>query len=285
MSQRYGRMLLVMIPVGMVLGLILSRVHLYLVPCVYESEVIFQIKYNPPSEDTMESAVTTNHIMRSICFPTEFEPFKSRTILSKVSQHLKLESSWNVDEDTVVARLRDAVQVMKIRETDLKRVKVTSTDPVEARDIARELIHTYREWRTELEKEAKDRTLVTMRQAVQEQEEEVEKARKELDSTAKNKDGEKLYYEYDVATAKRHFDQESDTFEQMKLKLVGVAIVGATIEDRVVIHEKPEIPNNPIGLSERLIMLNWMVGGALLAPLFALPIMSFLNRRRRLEMG
>ncbi len=276
-------MLLVMIPVGMVLGLILSRVHLYLVPRVYESEVIIQFMLRGESsiqKQAIEPAVTPQYMTSA-----EFEPIKSRTILSKVIEKLALEKSWGVDENTVVARLKVAVQVTEIRDTDLKRVKVTSTDPVEARDIARELVMAYREWRRELEKEANDRTQEELRRAVKEQEEEVEQARKELERIVKNKNAEKQYYEYDVATAKRHFEQKSDIFEQMKLKLADVVIAGATIEYRVLIHEEPEIPNNPVGMNERLIMLIWMLGGALFAPLFALPIMAFLNRRRRTEMG
>ncbi len=283
MSRRNWGVLLAMIPVGMVAGLVLARVHLYLVPRVYESEVIIQFMQR--SESSIDKQAIQSAVEPQYMTSAEFEPIKGGIFFSKVSEKLALEKSWGVDEKAVLARLKDAVQVSKIRDTDLKRVKVTSTDPVEARDIARELVMAYREWRTELEKEANDRMLVDLKRAVQKQEEEVEQARKELESIMEIKGIETQINNIVVVEAKRHFEQKSDIFEQMKLKLVNVAIVGATIEDRVVIHEEPEIPNKPVGLSERLIMLNWMVGGALLAPLVALPIMSFLNRRRRPEMG
>ncbi len=283
MSRRNWWILLLMIPLGMVAGLILARVHLYLVPRVYESEVILQFRQRSESfqiKQAIQSEVEPQYMMG-----TEFEPFKSRTILLKVNEKLKLETSWGVDEDTVVARLKSAVQVIRIRETDLLCVKVRVADPVEARDIALELATTYREWRTEMEKESNDRMLVDLRRAVQKQEEEVEQARKELKSISENTDSDTTVNDSDYFAAKTNFEQKVDILVQMEFKLVNMEIESRIIEVRVVVHDEPEIPNNPVGMSERLIMLIWMVGGALLAPLVALPIMSYLNRSRRPEIS
>ena len=88
----------------------------------------------------------------------------------------------------------------------------------------------------------------------------------------------------EVIEAKRNFEQNSDVFEQMKLKLVSWEIDSSMIETVNVVIEEPDIPSKPVGLGERAIMLNWMVGGALFAPLFALPIMALLNRNLRPDM-
>lgn len=276
-------MLLVMIPVGMVAGLVLARVHLYLVPRVYESEAILQFKQIVESsrpEEMIKPAATPQFMMGA-----EFEPFRSRMILLIVSEKLKLEASWGVDEETVLARLKDAVQVKDIRGTDLKSVKVISTDPVEARDIARELVKTYMEWRTKMVIESYDSMLADLRRAVQKQEDDLEQARIELGRIMKIKGSDVSDNDSDVVAAKRNFEHNSDIFKQMKLKLVNVAIKNATIEDRVVIVDHPALPNKPIGFSDRLITLIWMVGGGLFAPILALPIIAFLNRRRRTELG
>ncbi len=297
-----------MIPLGMVVGLILSRVHLYLVPRVYESEVIIQIMLR--SESSMEKQAIEPAVEPQYMTSAEFEPLRSTTIFLKVSEKLGLEASWGVDEKTVLKRLKDAVQVSKIRDSDLKRVKVSSTDPVEARDIARELVKTYGEWRKELEQESSDRMLSEIRRVVREEEGVVEECRKTLEITEKEKTNETVILERDILEAnrnpeqhsaiveqlldreilkreilfaKRNLEQHLDILEQLKSKLAREEMGARLIENRVVIHEEPEIPNNPVGMSERLIMLIWMVGVALLAPLLALPIMSFLNRRRRLE--
>jgi capsular polysaccharide biosynthesis protein len=280
MFQRYWWVLLVMIPVGMVAGLALSRVHLYFVPRVYESEIILQIKYNPPSGETIESVVTPQYMTRAV-----FEPIKSRTILSKVSEKLELEKSWGVDKDTVIARLKDAVQVMKIRGTDLLSIKVRTTDPIEACDIARELVTVYREWRTEMEKESLDARLEALKKAVQKQEDEVEQARKDLQILMEIKGIETLANDVVAVEAKRNFEQKSDVYDAMKLKLVREEIDSSLIETDIVIHAEPVIPTMPVGLSDRLLKLNWMAGGVLFSPLLALPVMALLNRRRRPEMA
>ena len=274
MFQRYWWVLLVMVPVGMVAGMALSRVHLYFVPCVYESEVILQIK--PSSKSGIHYHYMTG---------AEIDMFRSETILLKVSEKLELEKSWGVDEETVVARLRDAVEVIDIKGTDLKSVKVRATDPMEARDIARELVTVYREWRTEMVKESLDARLEALKKAVQKQEDEVEQARKNLQIIMEIKGIETLANDVVAVEAKRNFEQQSDIFDQMKLKLVNGKIDTSLIEAHIVIHNEPVIPTAPLGLSDRLLKLNWMAGGVLFSPLLALPVMALLNRRWRPEMA
>lgn len=265
-------MLLAIIPVGILLGLLLSRVHLYLVPRVYESEVIIQITQK--DESSVIKGAVRSSLKSQFMTGTEFEPFKSSIILSKVSDKLKLKSLWGVDEEAVLVRLKDAVQVTRIRGTDLISVKVRVADPVEARDIASELALAYKEWREAMEKEGLERMLTELRRAVQKQEDEVEEARKELEILIKSK-GSDIEFIY----AKRNFEHEAAIFEQMKLKLVSETM--DTFMSSIVVHEHPEISNQPVGLSERFLVINWIAGGALFAPLLALPMMVFLNRRQR----
>jgi capsular polysaccharide biosynthesis protein len=276
--------MLVMIPLGMVAGLALSRVHLHLSPRVYESEVIFQIKRSSAGISEVETE-DQRFMKAQYHMSAEFELIKSRTILSKVSEKLALKKSWGADENTVVARLNVAVQVTKIRDTDLKRVKVTSNDPVEARDIAQELVTVYREWRTELVKESLDAQIKQLKRAVQNQEDEVEEARKELESILKIKSEGKPIDDSDVVEARRSFDQKSDVCDAMKLKLVSAKISYSLRETDIVIHDAPVIATAPLGLSDRSLKLNWMAGGVLFSPLLALPVMALLNRRWRPEMG
>ncbi len=272
-------MLLVMIPVGMVMGLIIASVYLYLVPAVYESEAIIQFKISssPQIKQTTQPAEEAEHIMSAA-----LDSFKNRAVLSKVNQQLKLEELWGVDEEAVLKKLKNNVKVEAIRGTDLISVRVSANSSFEARDIARKLLKANVDWRMEVDNQATEAKLSDLRKVCQKQEDRVEECRKILQTLTVSKDSHSPVETNEYVEAKRNFETELYLFEQLKTKLMSEMIEHSIIT--TVVHDAPEASNKPFAPNVKLLLITGMLGGLLVSPLFALPIMAFLNRRRQ-EMG
>lgn len=181
MQKRKWWIVPVMTGVGTVLGLIGAMVVSYVMPKLYESTAVLQIRRSVPSVEVLPGTVTRNPAETDApFFSTEFEGITSQKTLDKVIDDLDLTNRWNMDRRQARGQLEGMIYARNIRGTDLIEINVRATNPSDAKAIAAAVSEAYRAWRTEKENELEDRALEELREAVVAQEEVVEEKRKAL---------------------------------------------------------------------------------------------------------
>lgn len=181
-----GRKILLAIAASVVLGFVI----LSLVPEKYESTASFEIKPRFPGMSPLSanySELSGARAMTPQFFGTEFEIIKSRNCLEKVVDNLNLQSRWKVDKETAVNKLKGMVDASNVKGTDLINIRVRDSKPDDVRDIAQEVARSYKIYREGLERKAEESQLVSLRKAVQAQEDKVEERRKVLSTIARTK--------------------------------------------------------------------------------------------------
>ncbi|MES2661268.1 MAG: protein kinase [Verrucomicrobiota bacterium] len=131
LMRRWRWVFLVMIPLGMLLGLMAAGVMAYVMPKKYEAEAIVEVR--APADSTVTPAF----------FGSQFEAMKSPALLAYVSQELDLPIKWNTDEEGVIRILKGIVNTQNIRGTDLITLKVRHTNPEDAVRITKAVIRNY----------------------------------------------------------------------------------------------------------------------------------------------
>jgi uncharacterized protein involved in exopolysaccharide biosynthesis len=268
-------MLLAMIPVGAMAGLLISAVITYVMPKMYESTAVIEItSRSKPSQNVSQGSTSPNH------FGTEFEIIKSRNTLLRVVESLDLPSRWAIHPEGAIDILKTIVKTENIEGTDLCSIKVRHTNKLDARDIALEVVSAYKEYRTEIEEKHVEKVINGLKRAVREQEDKVEEARKILTTIARA-NLEAGSPDYD--DAKRDFEMNLSLLEQMKLKLLSESIDQDIGETYVYIHDEPVISDAPVSPNVTMNLVTGLIGGALISPFLALPIMALMNRRKGKE--
>jgi len=263
MLKRWWWVFLVMAPIGPVLGLLTAAVVTYVTPVQYESRAKIE--------------VSPWHVAGKAAEPpsmkTERETITSHRLLAKVIEHLDLANQWNVDRDAALKLLGGMVTAGEIKGTDLIDVRVRCTDKEAARNIAVEVVRTYKEHRDEIEARESNRVLEGLRRAVRTQEDKVEARRQELADLIRNQgvgdgnapDGAKEKLEAEQAA-------EQKGLEEMKLKAIWNLPSGdgdmMIPHGSVIVHDDPVIPQSPVSPN---VVLNLTVG-TVLGLLFGLPL-------------
>lgn len=276
-------MLLVMVPVGMMAGFLVSAVVTYLMPKKYESQAIIEVKPRT-REDSGRLIPSNNSDKIEIACGTEFEIIKSRNSLSKVIDSLDLINRWGMDRETALQILKKVVVTENIKGTDLIEISVRHTNKEDARDLAAEVARSYRDYRKELESNSLKKGISELKKAVREQEDRVEATRKILTIIARNKGeagGADPVDRQDFTDAKREFETELSLLEQLKLKLITEEISLGTSGDTVVVHEDPVIADVPVSPNVTLNLVIGALGGVLISPFLALPLMWWMSQRKR----
>ncbi len=134
MVRRWWWIILVMFPVGLLIGLAAGSVWVYLAPKHYEAWTKIKLRPRPGTELTMTPAF----------FGSQFEAIKSRESLAAVSEQLKLPESWMLSQDSVVQTLSGIISTQKIRGSDLISITVRHTDKQEVSAIANAVTLNYR---------------------------------------------------------------------------------------------------------------------------------------------
>ncbi len=297
MFKRYGSVLLVMLPIGAVLGVITAGVVSCLMPKIYESVAVIQVK--PKKEGGfcstgLSSAVNTN------CFPTQIDVIKSRNSLGMVIKNLDLTNRWNVDEERALQMLKSMISREDIPRTDLVSIRVRHSNKVDARDVALAVVEHYKQYRAELEGREVESVIHELTKAFKEQEDKVEERRKVLATIVMTQgvtfDGSDLEITpkpgdtseeainrsikmQDYLDAKRDLEIDQELLQQLKLKLVGETIWAKIPFEGVVIHEMPVIAESPISPNVTLNLIFGAALGLLCAPLMTLPVVWVMNRR------
>jgi uncharacterized protein involved in exopolysaccharide biosynthesis len=277
MFKRYGWMLLVMAPVGMMAGLMLAAAVTYVMPKKYESFATIEIKNR-----TMVQAGNGESMHLQIQ-TTDFEKIKSRNSLSKVIDSLDLMNRWGLDRESALRILKGIVQTENIRGTDLIQIRIRHTNKEDARDIAAEVARAYKDYRDEVYSEPMEKDINAFRKAVREQEDKVEELRKKLTEISRSSSntygGTNPADMQDYVAAKRDFETGLALLEAMKEKLITEDISQDISFASVVVHDDPVIADTPISPSVALNLIAGAGGGILLSPFLALPLMWWMNRR------
>jgi capsular polysaccharide biosynthesis protein len=167
--SRFRVLLLASFPVGLLLCFLFSGVVTYVMPRLFESTAVIQVK--PSANDTNMASF----------FPTEFEVIRSKVTLKMAAQKLDLTERWGLPVDEVVNLLHASVYVTNIRGTDLISITTRKPSREDARDIVKAVYQAYQERRANLENESAVSKLNDMEKALMDQSTLVEEKRKKLD--------------------------------------------------------------------------------------------------------
>lgn len=205
MFKRYGWIPLVLIPVGAIAGLLIAAVITYVMPKIYESEAVIEVKpfadapLGPPRETEGEAPVW---------LLGEIEKMKSRLILERVSENLELPNRWSLAKEQVLPILKSSLKIQSIRGTDLVSIRVRRTSNVDAKEIAEEVAKSYKAYRAELEARESEKFRFELNKAVRDLEDKVEERRKVLSTIVRNKGI--IYRESDLLSKPPGMDEHHD---------------------------------------------------------------------------
>jgi hypothetical protein len=267
--------MLVMVPVGMVVGVMVVGVYAYFVRPVYESVTLVEVRRNYIEP---EGAPIKGPVER-YC-GVEIEKFKGRNNLLGVSERLDLMGRWGMDQDAVLERLKKAVQVEEVKGTDLYRLRVRVTNREEAMELAWEVVKSYGEWRKKLEEEAHDREVQKLERMVSDQEAKIEDIRRFILEASKANES---LNELNIEEAESDLEEEQISLHQIKTLILERINDRRKTENRVIMLEESVIADFPLEPHVRLML--GMGVGALVSPFFALPFMAFLNGRSKRDGG
>lgn len=137
MFRRWWWIFLVMIPGGLILGLMGGVFYGHFAPQKYEARAIVQVTQAVPSPGGFHPMST------STFFATQFEVITAKKTLAMVSSDLGLAQRWMLSEQELVERLRDAISTNHIKGTDLIEVRVRHTNPNDAAAVANSVVEAY----------------------------------------------------------------------------------------------------------------------------------------------
>ncbi len=131
MFRRWWWVLLVLIPVGLLLGIAGGAVFYGIQPKKYEAKSVVQIRPLDPAKS--DPAVAT-----------QIAAMKSGATLSDVAERLALPRRWRMHPEMVQLALRRYINVTHIRGTSLIEVRVRYSDRTDVVDIAKAFVEAYR---------------------------------------------------------------------------------------------------------------------------------------------
>ncbi len=119
---------------------------------------------------------------------TEFEIIQSETILEKVIDVMSLNEVWGkryydgtkLKTSETLPLVRRGLDLRPVRNTTLIDIRVFSENPKEAADLANQIALTYKQWRLDKGNELVKGGLKSLEDRAKEQDEKIEKAKKEL---------------------------------------------------------------------------------------------------------
>ncbi len=299
MPKRSGIVFFAMIPIGAFAGLLIAVVITWLMPKIYESEAVIEVrtyKWKDYSGEKRPDGVAPEDYVSPLLLG-EIAKLKSRDTLLAVIDRLELVKRWHVDKETALHVLNGNVVAGSIRGSDLVSIRVRHTNKVDACDIAMEVVRVYKNDREEMDQLAKSKDLAQLDKAVKDQEDKVEESRKILAKLVRNSGPHPELYMHDASTdtpyevilrskdkrdyddAKRNFEQDWALMENLKLKQKGETIIQKLPTDSVEIHQDPVIADSPVSPNVTLNLVSGTVLGLLLFPLFSLPVMKFITTR------
>ncbi len=297
MFKRFWWMFLVMLPVGAVIGLLVAAVITYVMPKRYESETVIELREPTAAKETEE--VPTGAESYKFNFGTELEKFRSSKTLGSVVESLDLVQRWNIDKQAAIQILKSIVIIQQIDGTDLVSIRVRHVNKEDARDVAAEVAHAYKEERAETEKRSQEAVHQVLIKQVRDQEDTVEEGKAVIIAIAKSKGllvGDKpsageaaeqavknLPDLLDYADARRELEVQQKILEALRMKRLNSELKFKLPSESVVVHDKAIIPQVPVSPNVTLNLVIGTVGGLLVSPLMALLVILVLGQLRPTE--
>jgi uncharacterized protein involved in exopolysaccharide biosynthesis len=303
MPKRSGSVFLAMLPIGAFAGLLIAVVITWLIPKIYESEAIIEIKPTiehlntqsfpiPIQEPTLADKLAEhigidlskrNHrspedVLRNAFLEGELHSIKGPSNIEGVVERLNLTQRWNMDKEKASQTIQGIIDVRIVPGTDLVSISLRSTSKVDARDIVTELVQTYKkDWDEDDRRRSKPK--------IREQEEKVEERRKLLDTIVRTKDlnikaissNTLMHLDQDYVDAKRDYEIDKHILETMKL--MADSIANKVPAETVVIRQQPVIADSSVSPNVTLNLVCGTILGLLFLPLMSLPVTRFIASR------
>lgn len=246
----------------------------------YESSVVLEVK--PRGRPIPQKGVRYGDLeilQAEKIQETVFEAMVSRECLVEVSQALDLPSRWQLDEEAVLEVLRKIITTKGVRGTDLIQISVRHSERESARDIAEKAVFCYIDYRVRLETGQLKKAIEELRNAIREQKAKVERTREkiagikmvETDPTDREVHARRLL------EAKGELLRDQATLAEMLRHMGNPAPVQT--DDSFVIHEPAVLADRPVSPNASLNLVCGAVGGLLISPFLALPLMWMMNRK------
>lgn len=307
MFKRFWWVFLVMLPVGAMAGFLVAAVVTYVMPKKYESETIIEVRPVAAEKASLQNDL---EISRSgddretpVYMRTAAEEIKSSALLGKAVEKLELINKWGVNRETAIRILKESVNTQIFRSSDLMSIRVRHTDREAARDIAAEMARAYKEYRKEIAEHESDLRLKALNREIGNLEDLAAEYQKIFTVWSKAKwaqgietrspdepieddrvdDGVTerftaremvdIYWE----TRNKEADNQS-LLTQVKKWRIEETKSDKLWHETIIIHEEPQVPQVPVSPKVTLNLILGAVGGFLLSPLLALPVILLLNR-------
>lgn len=178
----YWRVIRVRLPLIILvflLVLITAAVVTYFMPKTFVSTATIQVKQVDTLIDVFGQRGMGGLDPRFLT--TQFEIIQRKEILYPVIESLNLQQKWGVpSKEQAYIRLRKAVNMSEIRNTELIKILVSSTDNREAMEIANRIADEYQRKRIADSREWIDKSLVQLREEVEKQRSKVDELRAEM---------------------------------------------------------------------------------------------------------
>jgi capsular exopolysaccharide synthesis family protein len=178
----YWRVIRVRLPLIILVFLLVvitAAVVTYFMPKTYVSTVTMQVK----QVDTIINVFGQTGMggLDPRFLTTQFEIIQRKEILYPVIDSLNLQQKWGLpSKEQAYFRLRNAVQMREIRNTELIQILVSSTDNREAMEIANRIAEEYQRKRIADSREWIDKSLAQLREEVEKQRTKVDELRTEM---------------------------------------------------------------------------------------------------------
>ena len=270
MLKRWWWVFLVMAGIGPLLGLLTAAVIIYVMPKQYESNARIEV---------MRGQWNSHAAMTPQVLKTECETIRSHRLLGKVIENLDLTNTWGMDRESTLKTLDSIVTTAQVKGADLIVIRVRHTDKEEARDIAAEVVRSYKDYREEIENREVERVAAPFKKAIMAQEAEVEARRKRLAEVVSSRSSGGAE-DADGGVARKNLETEQETLTQIMLKLISEPM-GCNLTmpyEGIIVHDDPEIGQRPVSPSVPLNLVLGTALGLLLALLLGLPVMWVLER-------
>jgi len=299
MFKRYWWMLLAMLPVGALVGLIVSAVITYVMPKNYESEIVVELREPSAASDTETAPMGSQGFKFN--FESELEKMKSGNSLGSVVDALELVQRWNVDKQTAIGILKACLSTQRINGTDLVSSRMRHTNKEDARDIAAGVVQAYKAGRLEIDKRDQESAFHELSKQVRDQKDRVEELQKIVATIMKVRGigvddkspvgtesaGEthenaitKTLGGPDYTDMKNDLETPQEILKALTLGRMNAEVRYKTPSESVLIQENPGIAQSPISPNVSPNLTLGLAIGLFLSPLIALPLMWLLARRK-----
>lgn len=275
MLKRFWWMFIVMIPVGMILGLLTSAVITYKMPKLFESEGIIEVtlpsQVAPPAKLPKPEQFSEQ----------ELGKITEASILERVVDGLDLPSRWGMGRDEATRLLKESVHCRLAPDANRISIKVRCQFKEDARDIAVAIIQCYLVLKAQPSDAEQVKALSDLNKQIDEQNIRTTESRNAIKDRGGKAPLKGSISEITETEKESEFQANVLLLENLERRFEEL---GKSIEPslaKVTVHQIPEIPEKVVSPDIPQNLLIGKVAGILLSPLLAWPVIVFLERRSK----